>query len=267
MSNKHMPTSNVMKNDFGWEIPVESIPLPSNGIIYDPDSLLYNCQQLKIKAMTAREEDILSSQAFIKDGTAITKTIQSCLEEKSINVDDLIIGDRNALMISIRITGYGSDYNLLHSCRQCGSENKVCVKLNELSIKRLAEKPVEEGKNMFEFALPVTRKKVLFKFINGHDEREQNISRVRLEKAGIVKDNTVTSFLESTIVKVDDITDKNKIRHFIENMPALDSRKLRLHILKSEPGIDMDWQYNCQSCLSLNEFGIPITSEFFWPST
>ena len=64
-------SSNVMKDEFGWEVPIESVPLPSKGLIYTPDSVLYNTETLQIKAMTAREEDILTSQAFVKEGTVV----------------------------------------------------------------------------------------------------------------------------------------------------------------------------------------------------
>ena len=265
--NEGMPTSNVMKDEFGWEVPVESVPLPSRGVIYSPDSLLYNTETLQIKAMTAREEDILTSQAYIKENVVVEKLIESCLIEKSINVNDLINGDRNALMVSIRITGYGSDYRVSHSCNSCSNSNSVDVDLTQLKIKRLSEEPVTPGQNLFEYQLPVTNKTIQYKFLNGHDQKEIAIIEQRLKKAGISYDNNVTSFLENTIVSIDGVTDKNKIKHFIMNMPALDSRKLRRHIGQSEPGIDMSWQYSCSHCGHDNDINLPITSEFFWPST
>ena len=103
--------------------------------------------------------------------------------------------------------------------------------------------------------------------MSGHDEKEDEIKQKRLEALGIKQDNNVTNFLENIIVSVDGVTDKNKIKHFIKNMPALDSRKLRLHSSENEPGIDMNWAYSCDNCNTSNEFGIPITPEFFWPST
>ena len=219
--NEGMPTSNVMKDEFGWEVPVESVPLPSKGVIYSPDSLLYNTETLQIKAMTAKEEDILTSQALIKDNLVVEKLIQSCLIEKSIDVNELTIGDRNALMVSIRITGYGSDYNVTHNCENCSSNNKVNVDLSQLSIKRLTEQPVEPGKNLFTYQLPVTKKNVCFKFLNGHDQKEIAIIEKRLKNAGISYDNSVTNYLENTIVSVDGITDKNKIKHFILNLSLI----------------------------------------------
>ena len=108
---KGFSTRNVMKDDFGMEVPVESVPLPSRGLIYPVDSSSHNRETIEIKAMTAREEDILTSRALIKKGTVITQLIKSCVVDKSINVESMISGDRNALMTAIRITGYGSDYN------------------------------------------------------------------------------------------------------------------------------------------------------------
>ena len=88
-----------------------------------------------------------------------------------------------------------------------------------------------------------------------------------MEKLGLKTQNPVTNFLERIIVSVDGVTDKNKITHFVKNMPALDSRKLRLHVTESEPGLDMSWKYSCEACTEQNEFTVPVTPEFFWPST
>lgn len=265
--NENIPRSNIMKDDFNWEVPVESVPLPSRGILYDPDTVLYNTETLQIKAMTAKEEDILTSQAFIKENVVVERLIQSCLIDKSIDVDHLINGDKNALMISIRITGYGTDYNVNHSCKNCSHVNNINVDLSKLGIKRLSQQPVEAGKNIFSYRLPVTKKEVKFKFLNGHDQKEIAITEKRLKDAGVKYDNTVTNYLENTIISVDGVTDKNKIKHFVMNMPALDSRKLRKYIKEIEPGIDMSWNYECKNCGHDNKINLPITSEFFWPST
>ena len=144
-----MPKNNVMKNDFNWEVPVESIPLPSKGMIYSPESRLYNTETVQIKAMTAHEEDILSSQAYIKEGTVITELIRSCVSDKSINPEEMINGDRVALMIGIRVTGYGPEYKATATCSTCNSPNEITANLTNLPIKRLTISPVEEGRNEF----------------------------------------------------------------------------------------------------------------------
>ena len=257
-----------MKDEFGWEVPVESVPLPSKGLIYNPDTTLYNRETVQIKAMTAKEEDILSSQAYIKEGVVIEKLIESCLIDKSIDVNDLTTGDKNAIMVAIRITGYGNDYLVEHKCRNCGSNNKVNINLSSMKIRRLKNKPVELGKNIFSFTLPITEKVVNYKIPTGKDEKEKELKEKRYKQLGINKpDAVVTDFLEKIIISIDGITDRNKITHFIKSMPALDSRKLRLHVGDNEPGIDMSWEYNCESCQFENDINVPVTQEFFWPST
>ena len=77
------------------------------------------CETVDIKAMTAREEDILTSRAFIKKGTVITELIRSCLVDKRIDPNSLLSGDRNALMVAIRVTGYGVEYSTEVTCPVC----------------------------------------------------------------------------------------------------------------------------------------------------
>ena len=261
-------SENIVKDTFGWEVPVEVVPLPSGGLVYNPDNLLFNRDTIQIRSMTAREEDILTSQAYIKEGTTIKKLVESCIVDKSINVDDLLLGDRNALMVAIRITGYGSEYKVKHSCQNCGSSNSINIDLTELPIKRFDTQPVEQGKNLFEYTLPVTGKKVRYKYQTGHDEKRSAIEAKRRKALGIEDSaGNVTKFLKDSIVSIDGIDDVLKIEHFVRNMPALDSRKLRLEIQKNEAGIDMFSNYECSNCSSQNDFVLPINSEFFWPST
>ena len=258
---------NVMKDEFGWEVPVEAIPLPTRGAIYNPDSTLYNRDVLHIKSMTAREEDILASPAFQKEGTSLTHLFQSCLTDKSINSDDMVMGDRMALMIGIRVTGYGPDYRVSSSCQTCNTKNDFSIDLSSLPIKRLKIDPVKPGENKFEFILPVTKKKVIFKYVTEKENRERSVASKNMQKAlGTNVTNTVTSFLENSIVSVDGTTDRAKIRHFVLNMPAFDSKALRNFITENEPGMDMTCSFVCKSCGGTNETMMPVTSEFFWPS-
>lgn len=257
-----------MKDDFGWEIPVESVPLPSRGLIYSPDSTLFNREVIPIRAMTAHEEDILTSQAFIKEGSVINHLIRSCITDKSFDTDDMTVGDRNALMVAIRVTGYGPEYNVAVSCESCNHTNNVAASLADLGIKRLKIKPIEDGKNEFEFQLPVTKKKVTFRFLTVKDEADRTAANRNRQGALNTKlEKNVTSYLNYAIVSVDGITDKNKIHHFVKYMPAFDSKALRKYINDNEPGMDMSSQYNCEKCTYQNTFNLPITSEFFWPST
>ena len=263
---QHVLKNNIMKDDFGWDIPVETVPLPSKGIIYNPDSVLHNKETLQIKAMTATEEDILLSPAYIKDGTAILQLIKSCLIDKRIDVSDLIIGDRNALLVSVRITGYGTNYDVTSRCGNCNESNDTVVDLSSLTISRLKIDPVEPGKNLFLYKLPVTGKSVVYKYLNAKDEKNRQRKQDFIKKhSGGKIENSVITFLEESIVSIEGITDKNKISHFIRNMPALDSRKLRNYIDDNSPGIDMLYSFECKNCQHENTVKLPVNSNFFWP--
>lgn len=258
---------NVMKDDFGFEIPVESVPLPSAGRVYPVESGLYNQETLDIRAMTAKEEDILTSRALIKKGTVISELIKSCLVNKNVNVDELISGDRNALMTSIRITGYGSEYQAEVVCPECSEKGKGDFSLLELPIKSLEIEPVAEGANLFEFLLPITKKKVHFKFLTGEDENQITVLMERRKKQGWSADSLVTTRLQHSIVAIDGVKDRNKINTFIRNMPARDSLALRKHIDKNEPGVEMKSWYDCPACFESSEVRLPMGASFFWPDT
>lgn len=266
-ASDHVNKINVMKEEFGWDVPVELVPIPSKGIIYNPESSLHKKESVKIKAMTAREEDILSSAALIKEGTVLDHLVNSCLME-SIDASQMITGDRNALMIAIRITGYGPEYPVLAYCKKCTHQNDVNVDLTSIPIKRLTIPPVEEGKNLFKYTLPVTKKEVYFKFPTQADERDKSIKDKNLKQhiQSMVESN-ITGNLELAIQQVGNVTDKNKIKHFILNMPAFDSRSLRKFMRDAEPGMDMRCDWTCENCGHQNKSDIPITSDFFWPST
>ena len=265
--NEGMPTSNVMKDDFGMDVPVESVPLPSQGKVYDVDSSSHNRETIEIKAMTAREEDILTSRALIKKGTVISELLRSCIVDKSIDVDRMISGDRNALMTAIRITGYGSEYTVEVDCPDCSEKSKQDFNLSELPIKRLNIDPVELGENAFEFELPVSKKKVVFRFLTGKDELNMQTAQQRRQKKKIGGDvdNIVTSRLLHSIMSIEGIDDKNKISTFVRNMPARDSQVLRKFMDDNEPGVEMKSWMQCPHCFEDTEVSLPIGASFFWP--
>ena len=259
--------SNVMADDFGIEIPAESVPLPSRGVIYPQDGSLFGKETLDIKPMTAKEEDILTSRALIKSGKVLSALISSCLIDKTIDPDLMISGDRNALLVSLRITGYGADYDVEVDCPHCSNRSKQSFDLSSLRIKRLAIEPVSPGQNLFEVQLPVTKKNVRVKFLTGHDEREMLVTNERRKKTGIKTDSTVTDRLSRSIVSVDGITDRNKLNFFVNNIPARDSLALRKFLDSHEPGIEMKSWMTCNSCHEQSEVGLPMGASFFWPDS
>jgi len=263
------PSTNVMRDEFGLDIPVESIPLPSKGIVYPPDSPLFGKETIDIRPMTAREEDILTSRALIKKGTVITELIKSCLIDKRINPEDLLVGDRNAVMTSLRITGYGSEYNVEVTCPSCGEKSKQSFDLSELPIKRLSHDPIAQGSNCFECKIPTgTEGKdliVRYRFLTGEDEREIQLMQERNKKSGMTADQLITTRYKYQVIGVNDVTDKNKIMMFVQKMPTKYSRALRKHMDENEPGVEMKSHMNCPHCFEESEVSMPIGASFFWP--
>jgi hypothetical protein len=266
-SHAGVQTRDVMADDFGWTVPVETVPIPSEGVVYQAGSPLSNKKTVNIKAMTAKEEDILTSRALIKNGTVIGHLLKSCVTEQGVDVDEMLVGDRNALMVAIRITGYGPDYKADVTCPDCSERSSQTFSLAELEIKRLEIDPVNPGENRFSYTLPVTKKEIHFRFLTGRDEQQIAIENERMQKLfpDRAQDSLVTSRLSNAILSVDGVTDRNKIRLFVEHMPALDSRRLRTFMDKSEPGISMSSHMSCPHCGEGNFVDLPIGVNFFWP--
>lgn len=264
------PVEGVMRQDpmkeFGWEVPYELAPLPSRGIVYDKTSSLHGKEAISIKAMTAKEEDILMSRAYSKTGSTVTELLKSCIADKSIDTSHLLSGDRQSVLVAIRITGYGSSYDADVMCPACTTRVRNTFDLSNLAVRPLEIQPNSPGVNEFEFVLPVSKKRVTFKFLTGRDEEElSTITERRKKLFGDAAENPITTRLSLQIISIDGIEDKNKINTFVNNMPAGDSRALRTYIERSEPGLDMNVAMTCPSCGADSEVGLPIGVSFFWP--
>lgn len=256
----------VLKRDFGLDIPVSAVPLPSLGLIYPPENPLHLQQSVDIRGMTTREEDILMSRALIRKGTVITELIKSCIVTPGVDVQSLVGGDRNALMVSIRILGYGADYRGQMECPKCEHKNEIAVDLRNLEVKELGTQPIQVGTNAFSFTLPVTKKQVVFKFLTGKEEEEILAMLEVKKKKGIQNDNIVTTRLLHSIVSIDGITDRSKLAQFISFMPAMDSNALRSYIDDIEPGMDMKFEFSCANCGHWEVMPLPLGPTFFWPN-
>jgi hypothetical protein len=256
------------KRDFGFELPVASVPLPSRGLVYI-DGPLHMAETVDIKAMTAKEEDILMNRTLVRKGTVITELIKSCIMDKNIDVNSMISGDRNALMVAVRITGYGADYSPKVTCPSCEAQQDWSLNLENLPVKELdLEKlhQVGEGQNAFEFLLPRTKKTVVFKFLTGREEEKMLQDIEARRKKGIVQENLVTTKLMNSIVSIDGVVERGYINQFCQYMPAADSLALRKIIDDSEPGIDMSSDFVCTSCGHQEVLTVPLGPSFFWPN-
>ena len=236
------------------KFPTEQVELPSKGLIYPKESPL-SSGVVEMKYMTAKEEDILTNQAYIKKGIVLDKLLRSLVVSKDVNIDDLIVGDKNAILIASRLLGYGAEYTFTY-----GGEQHT-VDLNELDNKPLDESLFTQGVNEFEYTLPTSKTKITYKLITGRDEKA-----IEREIAGLKKINKdaspeLTTRLKQAILSVDGDTDKKTIREFVDNyLLAKDSRAFREHIRLTQPDVDMDIVLD-----SGEEVTVPIGLSFFWP--
>jgi len=261
-------TRDVMRDDFGWEIPVDQAPLPSRGMLYDKDSTLYQRETVDIRAMTAKEEDILMSQAYIKQGTVIDKLLESCIVDKSIDVSELLVGDRNTILVALRVTGFGSDYNATTTCEHCDAKTTTTFDLTSLKLKNLEISPTTPGVNEFEVHLPVSNKMATVSLMTAAVEKEIRETETRNQEVlGINPDESrVTTRLTNIVKSIDGIRDRNKLKKFIEFMPLRDSRTIRHFVRDNEPGIDMKTSYNCGYCKQEAQVTLSLGLNFLWPS-
>lgn len=259
-------SADKLKAEFGLDVPLDTVPIPSQGKVYPPGSALHLRETVEIRAMTAREEDILTSRALSKKGTTINELLKSCLTDSRINPLDMLSGDRQALMVAIRITGYSEKYDAELECSECNTKTSHQFDLSQLPLRTLEIEPTEPGRNLFEFMLPYTKKIVKFRFLTGRDELEMLETSERQKKLGIGGDNLVTANLTMAIVSVDGREDRATLAQFVKIMPARDSLALRTYISDNEPGIIMKQEAMCGSCGHSEEVNMPMGATFFWPS-
>jgi len=262
----------VSLSDLGQQsqpVPSDAIALPSEGKLYPPGHPLHGAKAIEIRPMTARDEDIMTSRVLFKSGKAIDTLLRSCILDKSINVGQMLVGDRNAAIIGIRVSGYGREYNSRLECPQCGERSEISVDLGNLPIKSMPEgvEPVIPFTNEFLFELPVSKRKVTFKLPTGDDEAELGLIIERSRKH-TGTENLVTNRLALQIISIDGDTTKSKIVSAINSLPARDSRELRAYMDSLTPDVRLVQNFICPVCTyEAEEVDVPLGTEFFWPSS
>jgi len=237
-----------------FKLPTETIDLPSKGLIY-PEGNPLSTGTIEMKYMTAREEDILTNQAYIQNGTVIDRLLKSLVVSK-INFDDLIIGDKNAIMIAARVLGYGKDYTFNYQGKS------YTVDLSEIEPKPLDENQFTRGVNSFPFTLPTTGANIEFKILTHADEKKITQELQALKKLNAEASPESSTRLKHMIVSVDGNTDQKSIREFVDNyMLAKDARAFREYVKEFQPDVDLTFFPE----RSESRVDIPIGLSFFWP--
>jgi hypothetical protein len=246
----------------------ESIPLPSKGWFYSNENPLAT-GEVELRYPTARHEDILTSRNLIVKGTAIDKFIEDLIVDPNIKYGDLLIGDKNALFLASRIMAYGKTYECKVTCPKCQNSEDYDVNLEEIEEKDYDFSGKTKGLNEFSFKLPHVGSTITFKILSQSDElmleRELEQMRKIKNKSGI--DNEVTTRMRYSVISVDGETDRTAVTNAVENMPSMDAKAFREFAREQMPDIDLSFSFTCNNCGYIDRVEVPITREFFWPTS
>jgi hypothetical protein len=240
-----------MENQF--TTPTEIVDLPSKGLVY-PASNPLSSGKVEMKYMTAREEDILTNQNYINKGTVLDELIKSLIVS-DLKYEDMIVGDKNALLVAARILGYGKDYKFTWG----GEEYNI-------DLTTIQDKPINEklfkGVNEFNFTLPSTSVEITFKLLTGSDEKKINAELEGLKKINKNSSPELSTRLKYMITSVGGNRESKDIRQFVDNqLLARDSRALREYVKEVQPDVDLTFFPDGSD----TKVSIPIGLSFFWP--
>ncbi len=250
-----------------FDFPTGVIDLPSKGKLYPESNPLFK-GSVEIKYMTAKEEDILASQNLIRKGVVLDKLFESVVVGEGVDINDIFIGDKNAILLATRILGYGKDYQVEVTDPYSGEQQKVNIDLSKVQIKEVDESKLAND-NRYELDLPLGKKKIVFRLLTHKDEKDINAEITALNRLtkGDVVSQDVTTRLRYMIQEVDGNTDRAFINNYVKNsLLARDSRALRKFIQAFTPDLDLKFEFTSDITGEKEELDIPFGVSFFYPS-
>jgi hypothetical protein len=253
-----MSNEQQQNQEFTFETPFDVIPLPSKGLLYPGKT-----SEVKVEYLTAEDENILTSPNLIRNGKVLDILLEKKLKDSPINYRDMLVGDRNAIMIWLRATGYGEMYPVKLTDPDTGVEFDYEIDLSALGTKELKVQPDELGE--FKFELPRSKKTIKFKLLTVAEESnilQRNEKKTKLTKSPISE--SLTYRLQAQIKEIEGNRDPNVIAKFVSVMPAYDSLKFREYSDSIEPGIELEVDVEGPSGPFRSY--IPIGLNFFWPN-
>jgi transcription elongation factor Elf1 len=249
-----------------FDFPTEYIDLPSQGHFYPLSSPL-SSGRIQLKYMTAKEEDILTSQNLIKKGVVLDELLRALIVSPGVKLEDIFVLDKNAIFVAARRLAYGDKYPVKITCPKCEAENNIDVDLSTLAPKEFDFSKYKKGENSFNFELPVTKKTVTYKILTHKDENDIDAELKGLAKVSKGTSPEMTTRLKYMIVSVNGDEDRGVIKKFVDNLPARDSIVLRKYIRENTPELDMNFSFKCSECGHEERMAMPLGVDFFWPSS
>ena len=255
---------------FSFVVPTELVDLPSKGEFYPEGHPLHGKDVIEIRHMTAKDEDILTSKSLLKKGVAIDKLLKSVIVDKSIDPNSLLVGDKNALLVATRASGYGVEYKTDVQCPNCGTRNRFEFNISDPQVfspsdEFFEEENIERGPDgTFVLDLPRSKVCVTIRLLNGYDEKKL-AERIKQRRKARMPESNATEQFRLIITAVNGDESKSSINQFISMMPALDSKYLRSLYKRLNPNIDLTQEFCCSECDFEGPMEVPFTADFLWP--
>ena len=247
-----------------YPFPTEIISLPSKGLCY-PETSPLSQGEITIKLMTAKEEDILTSTNLVKKGIHLDKLLESVVVESGVNINDLLIGDKNAILVASRVLAFGADYNVMVKDPDSGEPTNTIVDLSKIQIKEVDES-ILNRQNEYAFTLPISKSKIKFKLLTHGDEIAINKDIEASEKT-LKQGNEITARYRRVIIEIDGIRDIGTISNFVTNrLLAGDSKSLRKYMVSITPDLDLTFEYESPLTGEKEALRIPFGIDFFYPT-
>ena len=262
------PTSGEA-HSFNWSVPTEFVELPSEGLFYPPGHLLHNQKAIEIRYMTAKEEDILTSLSLLKAGLALDRMLQNILIDKNLNINSLLIGDKNALLVAARRTGYGPEYETSVTCPKCTNSVEHSFDISSPPINDFKANADDLGvthsdHGTVSITLPMSGMQVECRLLTGEDEAKVMKEAERKAKRKI-ESSTTTDAFRAFMVSVNGDSNPFTLESFIQSMPARDARHLRTIYNQILPNINLTQLFECSECGHEGDMEVPLGVDFFWP--
>ena len=246
--------------------PTEFVELPSKGVAYPEGHPLCDQDTIEIRYMTAKDEDILTSQTLLKKGVALDRFLENILLDKSIDTKTLLVGDKNAILIAARASGYGFDYDTTLTCPECSTKTNVVFDLRSPKVSGILDSSqdvvTQVSRGVYATTMPLSNFKIEYRLMNSEDENVLTES-IRNNKSG--DENALTTQFKRLITSIEGYTDQHIIDQYVENMPTVDSRHFKMCLQASNPNIEIKETFKCRKCDFEKEVDVPFGADFFWP--
>lgn len=237
------------------QIEYDIVELPSRGIYYPNRK-----KSVKVTYLTASDENILASPSLVQNNSAINEILKRKIADKDVNIEELVEEDKEAILIFLRNTAFGSSYTLkvIDPKTKIPFETKV-----DLAALKIKDFNLEEDANgEYRYYLEKSKVDITFNFLN--KKQLDEIDRIRENWKGVGVAPVITKELEFMIKSVGGIREPMSILHFIEKMPILDSQNFRKFVKANKPGLDLKQRVITPSGEEI-EVEIGLGVEFFLP--